>query len=49
MGNPWLGGNNIKTSRGGGYKINLLKEAVEKYKNDDQKIIIFTDRFVFVF
>ncbi|XP_034185408.2 procollagen lysyl hydroxylase [Osmia lignaria lignaria] len=49
MGNPWLGGKNIKTGRGGGYKINLLKEAIEKYKNDDQKIIIFTDSYDVIF
>lgn len=38
----WLGGN--MDSYGGGYKINLLRDALEPYKNDDKKIILFTDR-----
>lgn len=33
-------------SYGGGYKINLLREALEPYKNDDEKIILFTDRYI---
>ena len=45
LGEAWLGGN-VKTSAGGGYKVNLLKKALEDYKDDDQKIIIFTDRFL---
>lgn len=44
LGEPWLGGDNIKTSAGGGYKVNLLKKALENYGDDDQKIVIFTDR-----
>lgn len=31
-------------SIGGGQKINLLKKEVVKYKDDPNKIIIFTDR-----
>ncbi|XP_055326486.1 procollagen-lysine,2-oxoglutarate 5-dioxygenase-like isoform X2 [Sitodiplosis mosellana] len=34
---------------GGGYKINLLREALEPYKNDDQKIILFTDSYDVLF
>lgn len=30
---------------GGGYKINLLREALKPYRYDDQKIIMFTDRY----
>lgn len=29
---------------GGGYKINLLRDALEQYKDDSNKIILFTDR-----
>lgn len=32
-------------SVGGGQKIILLKEALESYKNDKKKIIMFTDRY----
>lgn len=46
MGTPWLGGDHVKTSIGGGYKVNLLKKALEEYQNDDDRIIIFTDRFL---
>ncbi|KAK1117502.1 hypothetical protein K0M31_016535 [Melipona bicolor] len=44
LGEAWLGGN-VKTSIGGGYKVNLLKKALKDYKDDDQKIIIFTDSY----
>jgi hypothetical protein len=30
--------------RGGGYKVNLLKQAMEAYKNDKNRIVLFTDR-----
>ena len=39
LGEPWLGGDNIKTSAGGGYKVNLLKKALENYGNDDRKLL----------
>lgn len=42
MHEEWLGG--AMDSFGGGYKINLLRTALEPYKNDDQKIVLFTDR-----
>lgn len=42
---PWKGGN-MADSIGGGYKINLFKEALENYRYDGNKIILFTDRFV---
>lgn len=38
----WLGGD--MKSFGGGYKINLLRDALEPYKNNDKKLILFTDR-----
>lgn len=28
-----------------GYKINLLRNALEPYKDDDKKIVLFTDRY----
>lgn len=29
---------------GGGYKVNLLREAIKPYKDDKERIIMFTDR-----
>ncbi|PBC29643.1 Procollagen-lysine,2-oxoglutarate 5-dioxygenase [Apis cerana cerana] len=49
MGTPWLGGDHVKTSIGGGYKVNLLKKALEEYQNDDDRIIIFTDSYDVIF
>lgn len=45
LGEPWRGGNVVRYA-GGGYKINLLKKALEKYRNDEKKIILFTDRLI---
>lgn len=42
MHEEWLGG--VMDSLGGGYKINLLREALEPYKDDSKKMILFTDR-----
>lgn len=42
MGKPWEGGD--MKFPGGGYKVNLLKTALEKYNDDDTTIILFTDR-----
>ncbi|CAH0558083.1 unnamed protein product [Brassicogethes aeneus] len=47
-GAEWRGGN-IKKGPGGGFKINLLKKAIEPHKNDASKIILFTDGFDVVF
>ena len=41
MGQEWGGGD--MRNPGGGYKINLLKNELEKYKNDSKQIIMFTD------
>uniref|UniRef100_T1IVE2 Fe2OG dioxygenase domain-containing protein n=1 Tax=Strigamia maritima TaxID=126957 RepID=T1IVE2_STRMM len=41
---PWQGGD-IVNSAGGGHKVNLLKEEVEKFKNDKDKIIMFVDSY----
>lgn len=39
---PWKGGD--MNFQGGGYKINLLKEAIEPYKSDENRLVMFTDR-----
>ncbi|CAD6240492.1 GSCOCG00008815001-RA-CDS [Cotesia congregata] len=44
---PWKGGN--MKSLGGGYKINLLKKALKKFKDDEKKIILFTDSYDVIF
>ncbi|XP_031829351.1 procollagen lysyl hydroxylase isoform X1 [Nomia melanderi] len=48
LGKPWDGGN-VKTSPGGGFKVNYLKEALQKYQNDKEKIVIFTDSYDVIF
>lgn len=42
LGQTWKGGN--MNYAGGAQKINLLKEALEPYKNLTETIILFTDR-----
>lgn len=49
FGQEWKGGADIKNRPGGGWKINLLKQAVEPYKNDPNKIILFTDGYDVIF
>lgn len=49
MGEEWKGGDDIKRKPGGGWKINLLKTAVEPYKDDKEKIIVFTDGYDVIF
>ncbi|XP_076236667.1 procollagen lysyl hydroxylase [Calliopsis andreniformis] len=48
-GEPWQGGDNIRTRSGGGYKVNLLKDGLKQYRDDDQRIIIFTDSYDVIF
>ncbi|KAL6433068.1 hypothetical protein ACFW04_006388 [Cataglyphis niger] len=48
LGQPWRGGN-VTYYAGGGYKINLLKKALEDYRNDEKKIILFTDSYDVIF
>lgn len=43
LGEEWRGGD-VKKYAGGGQKVNLLKNALEKYKRDDSRLIMFTDR-----
>lgn len=43
MNQEWEGGD-MEVGLGGGQKINLLKEELVKYKDDTNKVIMFTDR-----
>ncbi len=43
MGEEWRGGD-VTRYAGGGQKVLLLREELEKYKNDDDKILLFSDR-----
>lgn len=38
----WRGGK--MESIGGGYKVNLLRQALEPFRDDNKKIVLFTDR-----
>lgn len=44
LGQEWLGGN-IKYNPGGGHKVNLLKDALLKYKDIENQVIMFTDSY----
>ena len=47
MHQPWLGGD-MANGPGGGHKINLLRENLKKYKDEEDLILMFTDRsFIF--
>ncbi|XP_011701398.1 PREDICTED: procollagen-lysine,2-oxoglutarate 5-dioxygenase 3 isoform X2 [Wasmannia auropunctata] len=48
LGEPWKGGNVVKYA-GGGYKINLLRKALEDHQNDERKIVLFTDSYDVIF
>ena len=43
MDQEWKGGD-IENGPGGGFKINLLREALAQYKDDEDLVIMFTDR-----
>lgn len=47
LGKPWLGGDMKRL--GGGYKINLLRNALKPYKADDERVVIFTDSYDVLF
>lgn len=49
MGEKWKGGENVKSKPGGGWKITLLKSAVEPYKDDKEKIVLYTDAYDVIF
>lgn len=48
MHEEWLGGDMSK-GMGGGYKVRLLKKAIEGYKDDTSTIIMFVDSYDVVF
>ncbi|XP_055605130.1 procollagen-lysine,2-oxoglutarate 5-dioxygenase [Uranotaenia lowii] len=47
LGKPWRGGDMKRL--GGGYKINLVREALKPYKGDDDRIVLFTDSYDVLF
>ncbi|XP_043280130.1 procollagen-lysine,2-oxoglutarate 5-dioxygenase isoform X2 [Venturia canescens] len=47
MGKAWKGGSMLST--GGGYKIRLLKQELSAYKDDREKIVLFTDGYDVIF
>ncbi|XP_058057843.1 procollagen-lysine,2-oxoglutarate 5-dioxygenase [Anopheles bellator] len=47
LGKPWRGGN--MKSVGGGYKINLLREALKPFRDDEDRLILFTDSYDVLF
>lgn len=47
LGLEWKGGD--MSGPGGGFKINLLKEAVAPFKDDNNTIILFTDSYDVIF
>ncbi|XP_014472797.1 PREDICTED: procollagen-lysine,2-oxoglutarate 5-dioxygenase 3 [Dinoponera quadriceps] len=48
LGKSWKGGN-VFYGPGGGYKINLLRKALEDYRNDENRIVLFTDSYDVIF
>lgn len=42
-GETWQGGEDIQSRAGGGWKVNLLKKALEPYKTDKDRLVLFTD------
>ncbi|XP_063681239.1 procollagen-lysine,2-oxoglutarate 5-dioxygenase-like [Bolinopsis microptera] len=47
MNEKWLGGD--MNYPGGGFKVNLLKKAMEQYKEEDDMIVMFTDSYDVIF
>ena len=45
MNTPWTGGN-VVTDPGGGQKVNLLRNELEKHKHKKNLVILFTDRYI---
>ncbi len=45
MGKEWTGGDDIARYPGGAFKVNLLKEDMEEYKDRDDLLIMFTDSY----
>lgn len=47
LGQAWKGGD--MTGLGGGYKLNLIKDALKPYKNDAETIVLFSDSYDVIF
>ena len=45
MGQDWKGGDVLKYP-GGGHKINLLRPVVEQWKDQNNTVLIFVDRYI---
>ncbi|CAG9863076.1 unnamed protein product [Phyllotreta striolata] len=48
FGHEWRGGE-VKTHPGGGWKLKLLKTALEPFEGDDNKLVLFTDAYDVIF
>ena len=44
MNEQWKGGD-VANGPGGGHKINILRDALKEYKNEDNTVVMFTDRY----
>ncbi|KAJ8961211.1 hypothetical protein NQ318_008894 [Aromia moschata] len=49
FGQAWKAGKDIYRKSGGGWKINLLKEALIPYRDETDKIVLFTDAYDVIF
>ena len=47
MGEEWRGGD-VARFAGGGQKVKLLKTAMEKYKDRDDVLVMFVDRYMYI-
>lgn len=47
LGQEWKGGD--MSGLGGGYKLNLIKDALKPYKNDNEMIVLFSDSYDVIF
>ena len=45
MHEEWLGGD-VRVTTGGAHKLNMLKKGLEEYKDQENLVLLFTDRFV---
>ena len=48
LGQAWRGGN-MKSDAGGGQKINILRENLAPYKDEKDKLILFSDSYDVIF
>ncbi|XP_043475524.1 procollagen-lysine,2-oxoglutarate 5-dioxygenase isoform X1 [Leptopilina heterotoma] len=48
FGESWKGGD-VQRTTGGAQKLNLLKQALDEYKDDTKKIMLFTDGYDVIF